>query len=340
MMQVSVLLPVRNGAHHLDAAFQSLLRQTRPPDEIVVVDDASGDGTPSIISAWQRRLPLRRLLGRGKGLVDALNRGLEVCQGVWVARMDGDDIMHPHRIQEQLHYLDQNPTIGVCGTEVLSFPPSRVSEKRAAYDAWLSGLHTPEEHARDMFVEAPLAHPSAMIARSDLERVNGYHDCGWPEDYDLWLRLHGAGVAFGKPRGVLHFWREGVQRLSRTSGSYSPQAIRACRLHHAVEQLGLRDRPVVVMGAGTEGKAAARVFIEQGVQVLAHVDADPRKVGGRLMGEGGVRVHAPHQLAGLLGTTPRPLVAVAIGTAGSRPTIRHELESLGLVEGRDAVFFA
>ena len=170
--------------------------------------------------------------------------------------------------------------------------------------------------------------------------MGGYHIVEWPEDYDLWLRLHGAGQRMGKPEGVLHFWREHGARLSRNHGDYTLQAIRRCRLHHLVTHMRLKERPVVMVGAGFEGKAAGRVLLDEGVKILAHVDADPRKVGGRLMGEGGVRVHAASELVPLSRRHPDTVVVVAIGTAGARPGLRAELAAQGFTEGINAVVAA
>jgi GT2 family glycosyltransferase len=339
-MRVGVLLPVKNGARHLGAALRSLHAQTHPADEIVAVDDRSCDATHAILRAWMNRLPLRVVAGGGGGIAQALNRGLEVASQPWIVRMDADDVMHPRRIEKQLAFARDNPDLDVVGTEVLSVPPSRVTARRVAYDAWISSLHTPEEHARDIYVEAPLAHPTVMLRRSKLEEVGGYHKVEWPEDYDLWLRLHGAGARMGKPPGILHFWREHGARLSRTHVDYTLQAIRRCRLHHLVEHMNLKQRPVVMVGAGFEGKAAGRVLIEEGVHIVAHVDADPRKVGGRLMGEGGVRVFAASQLVPLARQNPDTVVVVAIGTAGARPGLRGELRALGFTEGLNAVVAA
>ncbi len=336
----SVLLPVRNGARHLASALQSLERQTQAPTQVVVVNDASTDGTERVIAAFQQRVPLTVVEGPGAGIAAALNAGLAHCTADWVVRMDADDVMHPERLAAQLSYVAREPEVGVCGTEVLSFPPGRVTERRAHYDAWLSSLHTPEEHARDMYVEATLAHPTAMIRTRLFRSVDGYRTVDWPEDYDLWLRLHGAGVRFGKPNGVLHFWREHPARLSRNHADYNLDAIRRCRLHHLADHWNLRLRGVVVVGAGTEGKLAGRGLLGLGVPILAHVDADPRKVGGRLAGEGGVRVHAPSDLLRLMEATSSPLAVVAIGTHNHRARLRTELAQLGLKEGVDMVMAA
>ncbi|MBI5494110.1 MAG: glycosyltransferase [Deltaproteobacteria bacterium] len=337
---LSVLLPVRDGARHLPAALRSLQAQSVPADEVIAVDDRSADATRAVLLAWSGRLPLRIVHGRGRGIAAALNDGLAACRGEWVARMDADDVMHPHRLREQLRYARAHPDADVVGCEVVSFPPSRVSPKRAAYDAWISSLHTPEEHARDLYVEAPLAHPTVTLRRAVLGAVGGYQDVRWPEDYDLWLRLHAAGARMGKPHGVLHFWREHPDRLSRTHADYTRDAIRRCRLHHLAAHMDLRRRGVVVVGAGLEGKAAGRTLIDEGVAVLGHVDADPRKVGGRLAGEGGVRVHPPGRLRELLGAPSQPVAVVAIGTAGARAGLRRELAEQGLREGHDAVVVA
>lgn len=337
---VCVLLPVRNAARHLPVALRSLVRQTLEPSQVVVVDDASTDGSAQVLAGFAHRLPLTVVAGLGRGLAHALNCGLAACSGEWVARMDADDVMHPHRLAAQAAFAVAHPEVAVVGCGVRSFPRAQVSARRHGYDAWLNSLTTPAQHARDMYVEAPLAHPSAMIRRAWLEQVGGYRHVGWPEDYDLWLRLHGAGARFAKPAGIHHLWREHPQRLSRTHTDYTLEAIRACRLHHLTQHWDLCQRGVVVVGAGFEGKRAGRGLLALGVPVLAHVDADPRKVGGRLDAEGGIRVHAPGALVGLLQRKPRPLAVVAVGTQGHRPVLRRELEAMGLVEGEDMVMAA
>ncbi|HEX4385162.1 MAG TPA: glycosyltransferase family 2 protein, partial [Myxococcales bacterium] len=114
-MQVSVLLPARNASATVRAAVESMLSQTLPPDEIILVDDASTDGTAGALPAS----PLIKIVqGEGRGLVAALNLGLRSCRGDVIARMDADDVSHPERLRLQLELLASNPKLGAAGSLV------------------------------------------------------------------------------------------------------------------------------------------------------------------------------------------------------------------------------
>ena len=112
--------------------------------------------------------------------------------------------------------------------------------------------HAAEE--RDLFVECPIPHPSLVVRTAAFERVGGYRDTEWPEDYDLVLRLWQEGYRLGKVPEVLLEWREGDQRLSRTDPRYGEEAFRRCKVHYLGHRLA--GRSVVVWGAGPVGRRA------------------------------------------------------------------------------------
>ena len=86
----------------------------------------------------------------------------------------------------------------------------------------------------DAFIECPIAHPTLMIRRNLLTTL-GYRDCGWPEDYDLILRLLADGHELGVVPKRLVAWRDGPERLSRTSETYSVERFTACKAAHLAE---------------------------------------------------------------------------------------------------------
>ena len=326
---VSVLLPVRDAGPDLEACLASLERQTLSGFEVVAVDDGSSDGSGQRLEAWAARAPWLRVLRRPpEGLVAALNHGLAVCRGPLVARMDADDVSHPRRLELQSALLEARPKAGVVSCLVRHYPRARVAEGFARYERWLNGLRTHEEMARERFVESPLAHPSVMVRRELLAAAGGYRDCGWPEDYDLWLRLFAAGVRFAKVERPLYFWREHPGRLTRRDPRYSSDSFLRCKAHHLALGPLAGGRQVVVWGAGQTGRRLARLLLEQGIEIMAFVDIDPRKVGGTARRR---PVVAPETLPGLLG--PRTVVLAAVASRGARELIRARLEAIGLVEG-------
>src|SRR6187399_1542665 len=108
-------MPVYNAERFLDAALQSVLRQTWSTLELLVVDDGSTDDSPRILKrAAARDGRLRVVRQPNGGIASALNLGLEAARGELVARMDADDVMVPSRLEVQSAFMLQNPSVGFC----------------------------------------------------------------------------------------------------------------------------------------------------------------------------------------------------------------------------------
>ncbi|WP_462327649.1 glycosyltransferase family 2 protein [Desulfobaculum sp.] len=183
---VSILLPVRNGDAWLGASLESVLAQTLTRWECLVVDDASTDATPDILAqcADSRIRVLRN--SRPRGVAWSLNRALAAARAPLLARQDADDESLPTRLERQVEFLRQYPSIGVVGTGV-----HMVDE--AGRPAGAYRLH--EYHARISWALCfghPFAHPTVCMRRRVIEQVGGY-DVTFPaaQDHDLWTRLAG-----------------------------------------------------------------------------------------------------------------------------------------------------
>ncbi|MCU0305600.1 MAG: glycosyltransferase [Thermoanaerobaculales bacterium] len=327
---VSVLLPVRDAAPWLEAALASLARQSLRDHEVVAVDDGSRDGSAVILDRWSAADPRLRVVRQPPlGLVPALERGLAECRAALVARMDADDVSHPRRLELQAALLAARPEVGVVGCLVRHFPAGAVGEGARLYETWLNSLADHRAMARERFVESPVAHPAVMVRRAVLEDAGGWRDLGWPEDYDLWLRLFDRGVGFATVERPLLFWREHPARLTRTDPRYSVASFLACKAHHLARGPLAGPRRVILWGAGRTGRRLAALLLAEGVAIDAVVDIDPAKIGGALRGR---PVIAPGDLPARLGDDVVVLAAVA--SRGARDLIRGRLVALGLVEGR------
>lgn len=328
--RVSILLPVRNEETFLPAALASLVAQTLTQWELVAVDDGSTDSTPAILAAAAARdRRIRVLTPSGHGLVAALNTGLAACRSDLVARMDGDDISHPHRLQAQEQFLRQHRDVGLVACTFRHFPRQDLKIGMLAYEAWQNSLSTHEEVMRDLFVESPFVHPSVMFRKTDVERVGGYRETGWAEDYDLWLRLTAAGTRFARLPQMLFFWRDRPGRATRTHDWYSHEAFRACKLHHLREGFLAGVREVVLAGAGIEGRRWRGILDRAGIAVSLWIDVDPRKIGRKLHGAEIVPPNEAPRRGGKM--------LVTVGTRGARAEIRNWATSAGFKEGIDFV---
>lgn len=326
-------MPVRNEGRFLTAALRSLLAQTLEEWELVAVDDGSTDGTPPILAdAAARDRRIRVLETGGQGLVPALNMGLAACRAPLVARMDGDDVSHPRRLERQLSFLAAHESVGLVACSFRHFPRHRVGSGMAGYERWQNLLLTHGEIMADLFVESPFVHPGVMFRRGEVEGVGGYRDMGWPEDYDLWLRLAAAGTRFARLPETLFFWRERPDRATRTSPAYSPEAFRRCKLHHLKGGFLKGEREVILAGAGLEGRAWYRLLRDEGVRVVSWVDIDPRKIGRMLHG-------APVLATDRVRASGVKLL-MTVGARGAREVVRQSSFQAGFREGESAICVA
>jgi glycosyltransferase involved in cell wall biosynthesis len=333
MPAISVLMPCYNTASTLEEALESLHCQTFSDFEIVAVDDGSTDDTAAILQDW------RALDGRLQvfhqehaGIIAALNCGLAACRAPLVARMDGDDRCHPERLARQAAFLETHEEVGVVGCLVEGFPPRQVGEGYHVYMDWLNSLVEDDVIRREIFVESPLAHPSVMFRRVLVERVGGYQEHGWAEDYDLWLRLYLHGVRFGKVPQVLLAWREHPERLTRRDGRYSVENFLRAKAHYLAQGPLARRSAVIIWGAGMLGRRLSKHLLRQGIPLRGFIDIDPRKIGRTRRG---LPIVGPEKLADWWREQDWPALLAAVGSRGARHIIRANLQALGLREAED-----
>jgi len=320
-------MPCWNAARYVGRALESLCGQSLRDFEIVAVDDGSTDETGGLLERRAERDGRVRLVRkRHEGMAAALNAGIEAAQGDLIARMDADDIAHPCRLEWQVELFEQRPEVAVVGGLVRMFPRAGLLEGMCRYERWLNSLVTHEGMVRDLFVESPLAHPSVMVRAEALQQVGGYEARGWPEDYDLWLRLYGAGARFEKVSEVVLWWREREDRATRVRPEYAGTEFRRCKVHH-LRELHLRGRgEVAIWGAGKEGRALGKHVKRTGLRITRFIDIAPTKIGKRMLG---APVEGPQALE------TGVYLLVAVGVEGARELIREELAGRGWREPAD-----
>ena len=321
---VSVLVPVRDGEAYLDEALGSLAAQTHEHLEVIVVDDGSGDASGAIAEGWARRDPRFRVVRQGpQGFVAASQRACAEARGAYIAAMGGDDVARPRRLELQLAALREEG-LDACGGGVRYFPEATDGLRR--YERWLNSLTSVERARHDLFVECPIGHPT-LFARTG---AISYRQVGWPEDYDLVLRLWAAGGRFRNLEEIVLDWRDHPARLARTDERYSLPAFARCRVHYLNRHV-LRGRPAVVWGSGPVGKLHARALLEAGIAVTAFVDVDERKIGRMVYGIPVVaHDHGPRD----------GVVLGAVAGEAARARLRELAREQGRVEGADFVVVA
>ena len=178
---LSVVMPVHNAIPHLDAAVESILRQTFRDFEFVILDDASTDGSTERLREWAARDHRIRLIELKQNLGPALSsdRVARAAIAPVIARMDADDISCPTRLEDQIGVLKRNADVGLVGglSETIDCAGSKIRPT----ELWrlLLPASTP-----------PMNHGTIMYRREVFERVGGYRKaCEFWEDCDFIVRV-------------------------------------------------------------------------------------------------------------------------------------------------------
>ena len=338
MPAVSVLLPCYNSVTTLPEALHSLDCQTLSDFEVIMVDDGSEDGSAAILQQWAYRDPRFHYLHQShQGIIQALNRGIACCQAPLVARMDADDRSHPDRLAQQVDFLSAHPEVGVVSCRVVGFPPDHIRQGFAVYLEWINTITTPEDFRREIFVESPLPHPSVTFRKECILQAGAYQEHGWPEDYDLWLRLYLNDVLFARLPGVLLEWREHPGRLTRIDRRYSLENFFRAKAYYLMRGPLAGCDGVFIWGAGMMGRRLGKQLLQLNAPLAGYVDIDPLKIGRTRYG---FPVISPADLSGELRRFARPVLLAAVGSRGARPLVRQRIVPLGLVEGQEWWFAA
>jgi len=323
-VKTSIILPVHNADSTIAECLDSICQQSLPDFELLVIDDGSTDQSITIIRDYQQSDHRIRLIEAGRvGLVKALNLGIEHTSGEYIARMDADDRMYSTRLEKQQQYLDSHPDTGLISCKARLFPETEIKRGYQEYMLWQNQCLTSEEIARQIFIESPFAHPSVMIRRSALNKVGGYRQGNFPEDYELWLRLHSLGIKMAKLNETLLDWRESPNRTSRIDPRYRQQAFDQLRATYLVNNDVIpKNRPLVFWGAGRKTRKRIQLLLDNGYDVSAWVDIDKNKIGKTIQG---APVHDHYWLE----QEPKPFVLSYVNNHGARKLIIDALEKMG-----------
>lgn len=187
--RVSVLMAIHNNVSSVDASIRSIVDQTFTDWEMILWDDASTDGSLHKMLQWQELDNRIKVYSNttNLGLAASLNKALKKATGVYIARMDGDDVAVSDRLIKQVMFLDANEQYAIVSTGCILFDESGEWGVR-------SGSERPQKS--DFLWGSQFLHPAVMIRKQALDAVDGYRACSETlrtEDYDLFMRMYAAG---------------------------------------------------------------------------------------------------------------------------------------------------
>ncbi|MCA6078758.1 glycosyltransferase [Fulvivirga sedimenti] len=275
-MSLSVILPVHDNRETLPLAVESILHQTFTDFELLIICN----GSPVPVQKFVQSLKdprIRPFFLPAAGLSRALNFGIKLSTGRYIARMDADDICSADRLLKQADFLNANPATGVVSS-LISHDGD--SEGFARFVRWQNSLQTHEEMFMARYRDAVICHPSVMFRRSIFSTHGGYsEDPIIPEDFELWLRWFEQGVHFSKIPEKLFTWRDNSVRLSRSHPAYSDQAFLQVKIEYLRKHLSkesIRERPILVLGNSRMINQKISEMNRHGIRIHKKVDVKLR----------------------------------------------------------------
>ena len=208
---VSVILPVYNNERTIAAAVQSILNQTYTDFELIIVNDGSTDKTAEYLSSLND--PRVRIIGdqTNQGLPRRLNQAVAESRGVYIARMDADDVAFPERLAKQVEYLDSHRNVDLVAARAVVFNDAGELFGLLPYAA----THT--EITKNPWNAIPMPHPTWMMRKKWIEKyLYALPEVWRAEDQDLLLRAHKESVYACLP-DVLLCYRQGGFNFKKTA---------------------------------------------------------------------------------------------------------------------------
>lgn len=187
---VSIIMGVYNAKDTLGEAIESIINQTYQNWELIICDDGSTDGSLTVANSYTDPRIVVIKNERNRGLGYSLNRCIEKANGMYIARMDADDISVPSRLEKEVFFLKNNLEYGVVSSIITTLNTNRKHSM---------GRVISEPKAEDFIIGSPVAHAPSMMRRECIDAAGGYSeskDTLRVEDIDLWIKLLLTGCRF------------------------------------------------------------------------------------------------------------------------------------------------
>jgi len=270
-------MSVFNGEKTLKRCIDSILNQSFSDFEFIIINDGSTDSTEDLLHDYKDSRLLIVDLDH-VGLAKALNYGLSLCKGEYIARMDADDWCHKDRLQKQVKYLVTYPNTDVVSCLVNYAGKSSLNKGYALHVDWINSLTAHKQMYNKRFQDAPLANPSCMFRKSLVDNYGMYSELEIPEDYEFWLRLFHEGVNFGKVDETLFYWSDLPERITRTNSNYSQDKFFEVKTHYLAKWINeyFESLPkLFVIGTGKQVRKRSKLLESHGLSVYKYVDVKP-----------------------------------------------------------------
>ncbi len=212
MAKISIIMGIYNCANTLEQALDSIIAQTYDNWKMIMCDDGSSDNTYAIAQSYVEKYPDKFVLLKNEknlGLNATLNRCLEVANGEYIARMDGDDISLPERFEKEIKVLEENSDIAIVSTDMSFFDETGV---------WGRTNNELSPNKKSFLKGTPFCHAPCLVRKETYLAVGGYSvdkKLLRVEDYHLWIKMYAKGYKGVNIQECLYQMRDDKNAIKR-----------------------------------------------------------------------------------------------------------------------------
>lgn len=327
-------MAVKDTAPYLPACLDSIVNQTYPNWELIAINDHSSDDTPSILENYAGKDERIRVFhSKRHKLIPTLKEGYVHATGDLINRMDSDDKMPADKLETLVaEWKKLGKGWVVAGGTEHFVDEGMVGDGFRRYEEWLNDVAKNEKHYEEIYQECVIPSHCWIIHKEDFDRVEAFNPEVYPEDYDLTFRFYRAGLRVKGIDKILHLWRDRSDRISRTWEEYKDNRYFDLKLKYFYELDRDMSRPLVLWGAGRNGKDLAKRLAKTESELYWVCDND-RKIGHIVYG---FKMHHFDSVKSL----EKPQILVVVASPKDKKVIKEQLLTWGKKPIDDFWFFA
>lgn len=263
---VTIIMAVKDTAPYLDDCINSIINQTYTNWELIAVNDHSTDETPEILLKYSKLDSRIRVFNSGDKykLIPTLQVGYEQTKGQLINRMDSDDKMPNYKIEVMVkEWLKYGKGHVIAGGTQHFVDKGEVGDGFIKYENWLNEVARTNTHYQQIYKECVIPSHCWLMHKDDFDKAEAFDPIVYPEDYDLSFRLYKLKYKVIGLDKVLHYWRDRSNRISRTWDEYKDNRYFDLKTHFFYKIDRDKTRPLVLWGAGRNGKDLAKLLIKR-----------------------------------------------------------------------------
>ncbi len=330
---VSIIMAVKDTEPYLSDCLDSIIAQTYQEWELIAINDHSTDRSAEILyeyGAKDERIMVFHSI-RHK-LIPALKEAYKYSHGDLINRMDSDDKMPSDKLEVLVAEWQKYGMGHIIAGGTEHFTESgEVGDGFRRYEKWLNQVAKSSTHYEQIYQECVIPSHSWILHRDDFDSVDAFNPEVYPEDYDLCFRFYQNQLKVIGIDKVLHYWRDRSDRISRTWDEYKDNRYFDLKVRYFYKIDRDRSRPLVLWGAGSNGKDLAKLLLDE-ENSFHWVCDNERKIGRDIYQ---IRLQHFDDIESL----DHPQILIAITSPDEKTAIKKQLSSWNKKPVEDYWFF-